>query len=261
MWNVSMYICAALVAGKSLKALAVDCQTYYEQMKALSQDYIYTQSLPFWQFVLNLLGDAKDPLLMTGSAMNEDDFLGMKNTCPWGYYHYLILKSVLCNIFKDYETAAKLAIERGMSYEKKNGSPLAMLDTLHQGISFYAMARKTRKRRYVRKAKKIKSIVSTWVDKGNVNVRHYLPLLEAEDAAFRRKSDDARRLYSEAITLASRSGFQHNAALASERLGEYLYHDLNEKERARPYFKDAVKYYSGYGSAFKAQMIEEEYFG
>lgn len=92
-----------------------------------------------------------------------------------------------------------------------------------------------------------------------MNVQHYLPLLEAEEAAFKRKPDDARRLYMDAITQASRSGFQHNAALASERLGEYLHHDLNEKERAKLYFNDAVKYYSGYGSDFKANMVEEMY--
>ena len=59
--------------------------------------------------------------------------------------------------------------------------------------------------------------------------------------------------------MAARSGFQHNAALASERLGEYIFHDLNQKERAKPYFSDAAKYYSGWGSHFKANLIEEKY--
>ena len=94
---------------------------------------------------------------------------------------------------------------------------------------------------------------------GNVNVKHYVPLLEAEEAAYKRKPDDALRLYRQAITMAARSGFQHNAALASERLGEYMFHDLNQKERAKPHFSDAAKYYSGWGSPFKAQLIEEKY--
>lgn len=58
MWNISMYICSSIVSGKQLKALAVDCKTYLEQMKELNQDEIYIRSLPFWQGVLNLMGDA-----------------------------------------------------------------------------------------------------------------------------------------------------------------------------------------------------------
>ena len=92
-----------------------------------------------------------------------------------------------------------------------------------------------------------------------MNVTHYLPLLEAEEAALRGKSDDAQRLYAQAISQAARSGFQHNAALACERMGEYLLYDLNEEDRAQSYFRDAVKYYSDWGSEYKAQMLEEKF--
>ena len=68
MWNVSMYICSSIVAGKALKPLAVDCITYIEQMKTLEQDFILHQTLPFAQGVLNMLGDAEDPLKLSGSA-------------------------------------------------------------------------------------------------------------------------------------------------------------------------------------------------
>ena len=68
MWNVSMFICSSIVAGKALKPLAADCVVYIEQMKMLKQDYILHQTLPFAQGVLNMLGDAEDPLILSGSA-------------------------------------------------------------------------------------------------------------------------------------------------------------------------------------------------
>ena len=68
MWNVSMYILGSIVAGKALKPLASDCMTYVEQMKTLEQDYIRNQTLVFAQGVLNMLGDAEDPLKLSGSA-------------------------------------------------------------------------------------------------------------------------------------------------------------------------------------------------
>ena len=262
MWNVSMYICSSIVAGKSLKPLAVDCITYLDQMKTLNQDYIVHQTLPFAQGVFNMVGDAEDPLKLSGSAMVEEDYLTMIETSEarvMSFLHLQIFKNIMCNYFGDFEQGAKLALERGEEYEKKNGSPLAMLDSLHQGISLYAMARKTKDKRYIKAAKKIRKQVAMWVKKGNINVVHYIPFLEAEEAALKGKSEQAQQLYPKAISLAARSGFQHNAALASERFAEYLLYDLKEKERAGQYFQDSIKYYTDWGSDYKAEILRRKY--
>eukprot|EP00986_Skeletonema_menzelii_P004611 scaffold1587_cov139-Skeletonema_menzelii.AAC.3 len=262
MWNVSMYICSSIVAGKALKPLAVDCITYIEQMKQLDQDYILHQTLPFAQGVLNMLGDAEDPLLLSGSAMVEEEYLLMIESSDarvMSFLHLQIFKSFICNFFGDFEQGAKLALERGDEYEKKNGSPLAMVDFLHQGISLYTMARRTKEKRYIKAAKKVKKKVAQWVKKGNINAVHYVPFLEAEEAALEGRSDSATKFYSKAITLAARSGFQQNAALASERFAEYLLLDLKENDKAAQYFQDSIKYYSGWGSDYKAEMLKKKY--
>ena len=41
----------------------------------LNQDEIYVQTLTIHQFVLNMLDNANDPLKLTGSVINEDDYL------------------------------------------------------------------------------------------------------------------------------------------------------------------------------------------
>ena len=263
MWSISMYICASIVAGKALKPLAVDCITYLDQMRTLGQDYTYQQTLPFAQGVLNLLGDAEDPLKLSGSAIStEDDYMIMIESSDgriMSFLHLQIFKNMMCNFFGDFEQGAKLALERGDEYEKKNGSPLAMLDSLHQGISLYAMARITKNKRYIKAAKKVKKQVVMWVKKGNVNVLHYIPFLEAEEAALEGKSANASQLYQKAISSAARSGFLHNAALASERYAEYLLHDLKDEERAGQYFQDSIKYYLDWGSEYKAEMLRKKY--
>ena len=262
MWNVSTYICGSIVAGKPLKPLAVDCVTYVEQMKMLKQDYILHMSLPFAQGVLNLLGDAEDPLKLSGSAMVEEDFLEMIKSSEGAvmtFLHLQIFKNIISNYFGDFENGAKLALERGDEYERKNGSPLAMIDTLHQGVSLYDMARRTKEKRYVKAAKKIKKKVTDWVKKGNVNAVHYLSLFEAEEAALEGKSDVATKHYPKAMISAARSGFQHDAALVSERYAEYLLHDLKENDRAAQYLQDSIQYYKGWGSDYKADMLRKKY--
>ena len=262
MWSVSMYLCSSIVAGKALKPLAVDCMTYIEQMRTLKQDYILHQSLPFAQGVLNLLGDAEDPLNLSGSAMVEEDYLAMIESSDarvMSFLHLQIFKNIMCNFFGDFEQGAKLALERGVEYEKKNGSPLTMLDTLHQGISLYAMARKTKEKKYIKAAKKVKKKVAAWVKKGHINVTHYIPFLEAEEAALEGNSDEATRHYPRAISLASSSGFLNNAALVSERFAEYLLHDLKDSDWAGQYFQESIKYYSEWGSDYKADLLKQRY--
>lgn len=262
MWNVSAYLCSSIVAGKALKPLAVDCMTYIEQMRLLKQDHILHQSLPFAQGVLNLLGDAEDPLKLSGSAMIEEDYLAMIESSDarvMSFLHLQIFKNIMCNFFGDYEQGAKLALGRGDEYEKKNGSPLVMLDTLHQGISLYAMARRTKETKYIRAAKKVRKVVAMWLKKDNVNVAHYIPFLEAEEAALEGNSVEATRLYTRAIALASTSGFLHDVALASERYAEYLLHDLMDSGRAGQYFQDSIKYYTDWGSDYKADLLKQNY--
>ncbi len=262
MWNVSAYLCSSIVAGKALKPLAVDCMTYIEQMRLLKQDHILHQSLPFAQGVLNLLGDAEDPLKLSGSAMIESDYLAMIESSDarvMSFLHLQIFKNIMCNFFGDYEQGAKLALGRSDEYEMKNGSPLVMLDTLHQGISLYAMARSTKETKYIRAAKKVRKVVALWLKKDNINVAHYIPFLEAEEAALEGNSAEASRLYTRAIALASKSGFLHDVALASERYAEYLLHDLMDCGRAGQYFQDSIKYYTDWGSDYKADLLKQNY--
>ncbi len=134
-----------------------------------------------------------------------------------------------------------------------------MLDYLHQGISLYAMARKTKDKRYTKAAKKVKKQVATWLEKGNINVTHYIPFLDAEEAALEGKPDEATRLYPLAISSAASSGFLHNAALASERFAEYLLHDLKGNDMAGKYFQDSIEYYTAWGSDYKADMLRKDY--
>ncbi len=262
MWNVSAYLCSSIVAGKALKPLAVDCMTYIEQMRLLKQDHILHQSLPFAQAVLNLLGDAEDPLKLSGSAMIEEDYLATIESSDarvMSFLHLQIFKNIMCNFFGDYEQGAKLALGRRDEYEKKNGSPLVMLDTLHQGISLYAMARSTKETKYIRAAKKVRKVVAMWLKKDNINVAHYMPFLEAEEAALEGNSVEATRLYTRAIALASKSGFLHDVALASERYAGYLLHDLMDCGRAGQYFQDSIKYYTDWGSDYKADLLKQNY--
>jgi hypothetical protein len=74
--------------------------------------------------VLNMLGDAEDPLKLSGSVMVEEDYLIMIESSDsriMSFLHLQIFKNIMCNLFGDFEQGAKLALERGDEYEKRMG--------------------------------------------------------------------------------------------------------------------------------------------
>lgn len=58
--------------------------------------------------------------------------------------------------------------------------------------------------------------------------------------------------------MAARPGFLHDASLASERFGDYLLQDLQENHRAGQYYQDSIRYYSEWGSDYKAESLQKK---
>ena len=182
---------------------------------------------------------------------------------------FQIFKSYLCVFFGDHEQGAALALKRGnRGVQDAHGLSVTMLDPFVRGMSLYAMARKTSRRKYRAEANKARFTLDKWVQRGNPNVVHQLKLLNAEKAALERGSGktikDVSALYHEAVALAARGGFLQDAGLASERHADYLLHcqppsstsenHRIQEESAIHYMKEAVKYYSDFGAHRKVEQ-------
>jgi hypothetical protein len=140
--------------------------------------------------------------------------------------------------------------------------PLRMVDTFTRGVCLFAMARKTKRRKATRRAKEIRSLIKSWVNQGNPNVQHYLALLDAEMAALNGKIQSAESHFQDAVISAARGGFVHDAALASERYGEFLLNDKPQpceldKQEALYRFGEAIKYYSDWGAVSKVASLQK----
>jgi hypothetical protein len=133
-----------------------------------------------------------------------------------------------------------------------------MVEMFTKGISLFAMARKTRKRKYKVHARRIRSLLQSWEKSGNPNVVHYLLLLDAEWAALRGEKEDAIRFYKDAVTVSARRGFLQGAALANERFASFLLSDCNDKEEADYRIEQAVRFYSDWGANRKVVRLQQE---
>eukprot|EP00978_Attheya_sp_CCMP212_P031200 scaffold117147_cov66-Attheya_sp.AAC.3 len=62
-----------------------------------------------------------------------------------------------------------------------------------------------------------------------------------------------------AISTASRTGFQQDAALGSEQFSEFLLYDLDDKDRAISQLKDVIRLYSNWGAVYEADTLREKH--
>jgi hypothetical protein len=117
------------------------------------------------------------------------------------------------------------------------------------------MARKTKRSKFARRAKEIRSLIKSWLNQGDPDVRHYLALLDAEMAALKGKIQSAENFFQDAVIAAACGGFIHDAALASERYGEFL---LNDKPQPCELDKQEALY-SDWGAVSKVASLQEKY--
>jgi hypothetical protein len=261
-WCLHFYLGALLVVGKSLKAIEADCRIYLPQMEELKRKVAAESTRLILQTVLNLMGLSSNVLLFTGEVMDEvqcvEEARAIKNDTYLNSVDFF--KTYLYAYLGEHELGAKLALSKGDKYLKETpGFFFCMPEAFCRGISLYAMARKTKKRKYKKHAKRVKKTIKSWIDKGNPNVIHYACLLDAEQAALDGKKQLASTLFSKAVTLATRGGFLHDAGLANERYAVFLLDDCSDFEEGGYRMGESIRCYSEWGATIKVKRLREAY--
>ena len=239
---------------------------YGKQMKDLKRDQAFYFCKCMRQMYLNLMGrnNEDDPTSLVGDSMTKEDLEHCENSTPvlrgavHTYYSFLL------TAYGDHVRHADLAIELGHDYLIKTivGASSNMRDVFLKGVSCFAAAQQTGKKKYLKIAQLLRAKIQRWQDMGNPTVKHYKSLLDAEAMAIKGKkvSRDVIELYEIAIAQSSRGGYRHDAALASERLGEYflIFQSTHQRE-AEKQFQRAQKYWKSWGAMGKVYHLQDKY--
>jgi tetratricopeptide (TPR) repeat protein len=215
--------------------------------------------VPSMQFTLNMMGHCKDPLVMTGDAMVEDQ--AMKEAVTTQNYilvallHYMKLQ--LSSYFQNYEMAEYAAGELATCKGGTAGFPcfIAAAWHLHEGIAAVALSsRKSRQRIGLakRNVKKLKALAKH----NPANFMNKVCLLEAEIAAVDLKIDEALTKYEEAISYARKEGMWNETGLACERAATFLKRQGKERQ-AMPFLEQALSAYEQWGACAKVASIKK----
>lgn len=287
LWSlVSLQVWIPFMTGNPLERMLEkfpDCQ---HQILETKFDSISFPLIVMWQIFLNLTGRSGETTRLHGNIFSCEGFV-CANPNQKELINYAKMELYL--YFGDYEHAAEQAIETGGKFAETFPSfVLIMMETFHRGVALYVMARRTRKLKYIRQAKRVRKTIKGWVKAGNPNVHHYLLLLNAEQAAYKRDFPGAYGHYKKATTLAARMGYIHDAALFNELFADLLSQGRDvsgvfAEEKANYYqvsdtfgggdplsavaldelkyrVSKSIRYYSEWGAVEKVRLLRERYF-
>ncbi|KAL3932919.1 MAG: hypothetical protein SGBAC_010629 [Bacillariaceae sp.] len=253
-WSLlSSHVWLPWIMGKPLRPMLAEFPVLESQM----EDLVQPEQLFFlraqWQVIANLTtATTKPSSKLVGGIVGQESLVGRSGTQK-GIIHFAEGELLL---FLDTEAAAERAARVGNKFEKLIPSIcLIMIETFHRGVALYALARRTKKRKYRVEANRIRNTIKSWLMKGNPNVQHYRCLLNAEQAVLVGEDAKASRFYAEAISLAARTGHLHHAALANERYADFLHTELGDIDQSAYFLKEAIRFYEAWGAMAKVEVL------
>ena len=255
-WCLFNHASASFFLGKPLRSIDKDCQIYIPHVIDLGWKEIAEATSYIWHAALYLMGkiEEDDPGVLLFQDLNREAKFHELTRYP--------SRSAVYAYLGYHEQGSEYALAIGNEFqEKAPGHWTGQAECFARGVNLYAMARKTKQRRYLKPARSILKTIRGWVKGGSINNKHHLCLFDAEDAALagKRRTYDAIQAYKEAITMASRSGFLRDAGLISERYADFLLNDIEDPQQARFHVENAIRYYEEWGARRSVDALQSKY--
>lgn len=261
--NANIYCIHAYLSGRELSKIEAETRAYSESFDHYKQETNFNYNEVYHQAMLNFMGRAENPLILTGDAYNEEKMSvqNLERNDQTGTFFIHFNKLILSCHFQDYERAvyqaaqsrnllqavlAKFEIPNHHFYEA-----LSLL-AVHHGADRREKARiMGRVRGNLRKLRK-------WANTAPENYQHKFHLVEAERLRVQGKDDLARVEYDRAIEGATRHRYIHEEALAYELAGRF-YIQRKSEGLADYHIKAAYNAYREWGAEAKLRHLEQRY--
>lgn len=255
--NAHLYCISSFICGMPLLKLASEQKRFVREAMDLKQESYALLLNTTRQMILNLLGYAEDPLVLTGVALQEADAAKASKDEPDSVERRIfawcrlelgtllnnisMVKSLLPEICKMRTTKAKAVF-------------VFIRESFLAGLGFIRLSKTNSK--YKRQARQHIARFEKWVKKSSVNCKHQLLLLKAQmSAAQSRSSYHTTELYDEAIFAASKAGFKNDEALSNELAGEYC-KAYSDNDKAKMYILRAYQLYRDWGAEIKTDQLK-----
>lgn len=261
--NTNLYCIHALLCGKPLARLEEEIDAYSRSYKLFKQDTNYNYNEVYRQATLNFMSKSADPLVLTGTAYDEERMLAQnrERNDKTGTFFIHFLKTMLAVHFGE----AALAKKEAEQAEKLLEAVLAKFEipNLHYyhalaALSLAEKAAPAERRSLIRKARKCRDILRKWAQDAPMNFAHKADLIEAERLRVTGKQVEARVWYDRAISGAGTQEFIQEEALGYELAGRF-YLAQQAGDLAEYYLKAAYNTYREWGATGKLRRLERDF--
>ena len=259
LYALQLYFTAAFQCGEPLGKLEGIMRSYCEQKQrfAFVEEGLLLAlmvSRPKWQAVLNLQGNAADSSILSGEAMEEEEFARQASETEQYFIivNWRVMQLQVAYLFGNYELALKTSKEletheRLFYFHYINYSYL-----FYSSLAYIATADLTGERQYKIKANKL--IIK--LEKLNtVNSRPLVQLLRAEYRGLNSTNNERIEIYYDAaIATARRAMLPNLEALANERA--WLAASAKNIPQ-KNYLSRAIQLYAQWGATGKVDYLQK----
>ena len=251
------------LAGCDLYRVKREIVTFRNEVLKLKQEQVDFQLKPFYQTVVNLLGESDSPCDLGGDKGDEQRIISKTIQTEdllfcWLFYSY---KLSLCYLFESYAEAADYVIKAKKYKEVAMGVIqyfyFNFIDSLIQ-IACYDRASSKEKIQILKQTKLNQRKLKAWAGYNPSIYLHKYNLVEAEVCRVLCKDAQAIDYYDRAISLAKENEYIHEAALAYE-LAAKFYLSRGKEVTAKAYMQEARYCYQLWGAAAKVKDLETRY--
>ncbi|MEG4067096.1 AAA family ATPase [Microcoleus sp. Pol11C2] len=251
------------LAGCDLSRVKREITTYRNEVVKLKEEQVAFQFQPFYQTVVNLLGDSERPCDLSGDEGNEQRMISQAIEAEDQLYLFIFyfFKIIICYLFEDYSEAANYAVKVKDYIEVSLGTLqyfyFHFIESLIQ-LACYENAPNKQQRQILRQAKVNQKKIKKWAEHNPSIYLHKYTVVEAEICRIQGKDKQAIDYYDLAISLAKEHEYINEAALAYE-LAAKFYLSRGKELTAKAYMQEARYCYQLWGAVAKVKDLETRY--
>ncbi|TVP48413.1 MAG: GAF domain-containing protein [Mongoliibacter sp.] len=261
--NTNIYCIHSYLSGKPLERLEVETKAYSQSFLLFNQETNLNYNEVYHQSMLNLMGQSDDPLLLRGTAYDEEKMVvqNEERNDKTGMFFLHFNKLILSYIFGEYESGIKHADESRKLLEAvlaKFEIPNHHFYEALTMLAHYEQAEKKTRKRYKKRILSNVKKLKTWAKDAPENFQHKYDILMAELYRLKGDFEKAALFYDKAIQGASQQNFIHEEGIARELTGR-CYMNQHAESLAEFYLKSSYNAYREWGALAKLKEMEIKY--
>ncbi|MDZ7964357.1 MAG: AAA family ATPase [Nostoc sp. DedSLP03] len=270
--------------GRELKSLEEDIRAYCHVLENFRQDMVLNYCRVFWQTVLNLLGKAENPCILTGEVLDEAKFLTQMHNANdlVGPHYFWLHKLILCYLFENISQAVETAAQARVYLVAGTGYATVQMFYFYDSLTAlaeYSTATADRREILLERVTENQEKMKIWAHHAPMNYLHKFELVKAEECRVLGLMAQAVDLYDRAIAGAKINGYIQEVALANELAARFYlewhketlaYHFVEASYAHRSpgkstegiaqiYLMNAYYSYLKWGAVAKVKQLESQY--